>query len=327
MFPRDNDDNWRAAAQEVGIAAGALMHTSMLELAAHRLTVARRNREAEAVYREILRREPTHRNALRNLMSVLGVQGRRAEVQELYRRLVEAEVADLDLPADERAGVVAFRLAEAGIVPCPDRAPAVEVARRFDAYAEEYDAHLVDVLGYRGPEVLAGALANVLGPALGNLDVLDLGCGTGLVGPWLRPFARRLDGVDLAPGMLEKARARGIYDRLDVADVTRLPNDRTREYDLAVAVDVLIYLGALAPVFRSVASVLRPGGMFAFTVEAGTAPGFVLNGNGRFAHDPEYLRTQAALEGFELVALDEAVIRREQRQDVASLVTVTRRNG
>ena len=38
------------------------------------------------------------------------------------------------------------------------------------------------------------------------LDVLDLGCGTGLCGPLLRPYARALAGVDLSPQMLERMR-------------------------------------------------------------------------------------------------------------------------
>ena len=56
-------------------------------------------------------------------------------------------------------------------------------------------------------------------PGRDKLAILDLGCGTGLAGLAFQPLAARLDGVDLSPAMIEKARARGIYDHLDVADL------------------------------------------------------------------------------------------------------------
>ena len=77
----------------------------------------------------------------------------------------------------------------------------------FDRYAENFDAHLQGQLQYRAPEMLA----QVIGAARTDdklLDILDLGCGTGLCGPLFKPIANSLAGVDLSPNMIEKCKAR-----------------------------------------------------------------------------------------------------------------------
>lgn len=61
-------------------------------------------------------------------------------------------------------------------------------------------------------------LLRALGP-LPEGPVVDLGCGSGLAGPALAGLGRALTGVDASPAMLAEARARGVYDRLDEADI------------------------------------------------------------------------------------------------------------
>src|SRR5207302_1633468 len=105
-------------------------------------------------------------------------------------------------------------------------------------------------------------------PALRDLDVLDLGCGTGLAGELFRPLSRRLDGVDLSPRMLAQAATRGVYDRLAAGDLLTHLGGTGDRYHLVLAADVFVYLGDLAPVFAAARLVLRAGGWLAFTVEA-----------------------------------------------------------
>ena len=125
-------------------------------------------------------------------------------------------------------------------------------ARAFDRFAQSFDAKLRQ-LDYRGPELAAAAVARRLGDARGNLDVLDAGCGTGLCGPLLRPYARQLSGVDLSSGMLHKARARQVYDHLILGELTACLEGLAACYDLIVLVDTLIYFGELPPVFAAAA--------------------------------------------------------------------------
>ncbi len=124
------------------------------------------------------------------------------------------------------------------------RAPAKYVQDVFDSYAANFDQHLVGTLKYQVPKLLLQSVLQATQRR--DLDVLDLGCGTGLCGVELRPFARRMVGVDLSPAMLKAAEARTIYDQLilgDLISTLRSPGDG---YDLIVAGDVLIYVGDLA---------------------------------------------------------------------------------
>jgi predicted TPR repeat methyltransferase len=125
-----------------------------------------------------------------------------------------------------------------------------------------------------------------------SLKILDLGCGTGLAGLEFRGLARQLDGIDLSPAMIAKARERGIYDHLHVSDVEG-PLGKQR-HDLVLAADTLVYLGDLRAVFASVHARLAHGGFFLFTVEReGDGRDFSLGPKRRWQHSEAYLRTLA----------------------------------
>jgi predicted TPR repeat methyltransferase len=84
-------------------------------------------------------------------------------------------------------------------------APTGYVVGLFDGCAAYFDRHLVDELGYQVPQGLHRAVSQLVGPDRQGLDVMDLGCGTGLCGPLFRDMAGTLVGVDLSPGMLAVA--------------------------------------------------------------------------------------------------------------------------
>ncbi|PKN56692.1 MAG: SAM-dependent methyltransferase [Deltaproteobacteria bacterium HGW-Deltaproteobacteria-14] len=200
-----------------------------------------------------------------------------------------------------------------------------EVVALFDAYADSFDAHLIELLGYRGHDAVIGALAALIAPRPTGV-IVDLGCGTGLCGPGLRPLARRLVGVDLSPGMLAEARARGVYDALVEADLLyALATWPPATVDAFAAADVLGYVGELGGVFGEAARVLRPGGLFVFTVEATTAGPWRLGASRRVAYSEAYLREACATAGLTLSRRDAVTLRREDRVSVAAwLVTLTR---
>jgi predicted TPR repeat methyltransferase len=197
----------------------------------------------------------------------------------------------------------------------PSGAPRAYVERLFDDYAADFDQHLVDRLGYQAPERL---LRLVQGQGRGRFDeVLDLGCGTGLCAPLLRPLARRLTGVDLSAGMLEVARRRALYDELVQADLAQHLARTERRHDLLVAADVLIYLGDLAPVFAGARRVLRAGGLFAFSVEpADGDAAFVLQPSLRYAHGEAGLRALAASHGLQVLQAERGALRADQVHEV-----------
>lgn len=186
----------------------------------------------------------------------------------------------------------------------------------FDSYAGIFDQHLTQTLGYRVPEALAamiGAATVPAGPAL------DLGCGTGLVAQALAPSGRVIDGIDLAPAMVEQARSRGLYRHLAVGDcVDRLGEDSTFSgpYSLVCAADVFIYIGALQPVFQAMVPRLAKGGVIAFSIETADHGDVEIRASGRFAHAPAYIENLMRLSGFRLLAQQPHTIRQEQERPI-----------
>jgi predicted TPR repeat methyltransferase len=188
------------------------------------------------------------------------------------------------------------------------------VRHLFDQFSADYDTRMIGQLGYAAPQILLG-LAEMVMPGREQLAILDLGCGTGLAGRAFRPLASRLDGVDLSPAMIEKARARGIYDHLDVADLESALAAPGPAYDLILAADTLVYLGDLASVFRTAHGRLASDGFFLFTVEQ-TAEGFELGPKRRWRHSEDYLRDLAHDSGFMVAGLVAATPRHEAGQPV-----------
>ena len=125
--------------------------------------------------------------------------------------------------------------------------------------------------------------------------MLDLGCGTGLAGAAFRPHVDWLAGVDLSPKMIEAARAKGLYDRLAVADIAQfLAEQAGRGVHLVIAADVFAYVADVADVCAAVARVLAPGGLFGFTVETHDGEGAIVGAKMRYAHGEPFIRDAIA---------------------------------
>jgi predicted TPR repeat methyltransferase len=206
----------------------------------------------------------------------------------------------------------------------PDESITDYIASLFDDYADRFDQDLVDKLKYGIPELLSVAIREHLPAADIRLDIMDLGCGTGLCGPLLKDIATRLDGVDLSARMIDKARARGVYDDLRVGDITRVMQDCDRQYDLIIAADVFVYIGDLSPVFRACVRGMRRGGLFAFSIELLTGGGYRLLSSGRHAHSHEYILGLCAEFGLELLHHSECVVRLERNLPVQGMNYVLR---
>ncbi|EFH09444.1 MFS transporter [Teichococcus cervicalis] len=209
----------------------------------------------------------------------------------------------------------------------PERAPAAYVRDLFDQYAPRFDEELTRRLAYRTPQALAALLAAQGVAPAGALDILDLGCGTGLSGLALAPFARRLEGLDLSPRMLAAAARTGCYAALHEADLLDFLPTRAASYDLIAAADVLNYLGDLGPALAAIATALRPGGLAAFSVETGDVSPYALGEGLRYRHALPHLRGLCAAAGLGLLAGQESVLRQERGHDVAGALLLLRRPG
>jgi predicted TPR repeat methyltransferase len=242
---------------------------------------------------------------------------------------VAALRAALAAEPDDALGV-RLDLARLGALP-PEAAIAPGYVRAlFDDYAPRFDKHLIKNLNYRGPALIAAALRRACalrGRPFRFGHVLDLGCGTGLMGQALAGRFETLEGVDLSPKMLAKARKTRLYDRLHEGGLLEFMAAREEaSADLVVAADVFVYLASLEEAFRAARRALSRDGLFAFSVQAHNGDdfgdGFALGEDARYAHAEPYLRRLAAGAGFTVALLERASTREERGEAVPGLVAV-----
>ncbi|SRR5579883_44204 len=186
----------------------------------------------------------------------------------------------------------------------------------FDAYADHYEPHLLKALEYKVPELLRDAVFSVRKPQAHQWNILDLGCGTGLCGAILKPYAKKLDGVDLSPKMLEVAREKNIYDNLVDEDLSQFLSKKNSDYDLIVAGDVLVYTGDLSTIFQNAYQALVPSGLFAFNTEISEDDDFKMNQSGRFCHHKNYIEKLAKQFQFNIVHYDTSMTRMQNNEPV-----------
>lgn len=225
--------------------------------------------------------------------------GRAREAIGLLRRIVRRD------PAHAQAPFLLAGLTGDHSTTRIDAPPAELIAELFDTYSSNFEQHLTERLQYGVPRALAALVPT---PPDASLHILDLGCGTGLAGVELRPYARTLVGSDLSPRMVLRAGQRGVYDELHCEDLVATLA-RARDVDLVVAADVFIYVGALEPTFAACATALRSGGMLAFSVERTERDGYALQPTLRYAHGAPYIRRLAAAHGFVVERAEPSVLR------------------
>jgi predicted TPR repeat methyltransferase len=196
----------------------------------------------------------------------------------------------------------------------------------FDDYAPRFDRHLVQGLDYRGPELIHAAArraATDLVRPFRFARMLDLGCGTGLVGRAFARDASAIEGIDLSPRMLAQAKKTRAYVALHEGDlVEAMRGVPDGGFELITAADVLVYVAALEPVFAEVWRLLAPRGLFAFSVEAHGGADVVLGEGGRYVHPQEYLRRLAGEFGFEVARLEHLSTRQDRGEPVPGIVAV-----
>ena len=308
--------------------------------------------ESEAAYRRAIALNPKFADALTNLGRLLNSLGRTDEAlvaicqalllkpdhikarhalgmtYYMAGRVQEAAQVYRDwLTEDPESPEARHHLAACSGEAVPERAADAYVEKTFDGFADSFEAKLAH-LHYRAPQLIEQTVAALLGEPRTSLAVLDAGCGTGLCGPLLAPYAQRLDGVDLSERMLAKARPREAYHSLAKAELTAfIEGVGPAAYDLIVSADTLCYFGDLQAVCRAARRALRPGGWLVFTVEAlpgeGEA-GFHLNAHGRYSHREGYLREVLAGAGLCVGELQRAHLRMESAKPVEGWVVAAR---
>jgi predicted TPR repeat methyltransferase len=204
------------------------------------------------------------------------------------------------------------------------RASDAYVTQTFDGFADSFD-HVLKGLEYKAPFLVLDAIETIYGTPSASLNLLDAGCGTGLCGALLKPYAAKLTGVDLSQKMLDKAEQRGCYQELVQSELTAFIGLYQSEFDCIVSADTLVYFGDLQAVSRAVASALKDGGYFIFTLERcedAIENSFKINPHGRFSHTEVYIRNVLETSGLTVIKIEPAVLRYEIGEQVGGYLVI-----
>jgi predicted TPR repeat methyltransferase len=301
------EEAYRAAIRLDADHAGAYMNLGIL------LAAERRTREAVWCYCKVTTLNPQHPGARRLLALSHTIIGEVDKARQIYEELLAENPKD---------PVARHMLAACSGADVPARASDECVATLFDGFAASFESRLAH-LEYRAPALVECMLEASGARAEKALDVLDAGCGTGLCGMLMSPYARQLTGVDLSGGMLQLAAQKGIYDDLVQGELTAYLRGHPGQFDVVVSADTLVYFGALEDVVSAAAAALRDGGRLVFTVEewtdAGDADSCTISPHGRYLHAPGYVTRVLSDNGL-VPQIDRSELRLEGGAPVPGLV-------
>jgi predicted TPR repeat methyltransferase len=184
----------------------------------------------------------------------------------------------------------------------------------FDRYADHFEEHLVNTLKYKVPSIIKDKLQSLNSPR--DSKILDLGCGTGLLGKTIVDRYPNLVGVDISSKMIEETRKKEIYTNLHVNDIDNFLLKNIQEFDLIIAPDVFIYIADLETIFSNIKKSLSINGYFIFTIEpllAINTEKYQLEKNGRVSHAIEYVKSLCENIGFDIIENEEIILREENK--------------
>lgn len=191
--------------------------------------------------------------------------------------------------------------------PCPDDA---EYNRRlFDVFAKTYETTLNNI-NYQAAEKVAAICGKCKG------KILDLGCGSGLLGALLKNDKNEIVGVDISEQMLKIAAQKNSYCRLINSEIINFLQNNHEHFDLIVAADVFCYFSDLEPIFKY----CFPSEI-AFSIEADdNVETFTLQANGRYKHNSEYIEKLLKTIGYTKITRKKTILRTENGEDVVGTI-------
>ena len=267
--------------------------------------------EAEASYKQAIALKPNFVGAYSNLGNTLQRLGKLKEAEASYKQAI-AFNPDL---AEAKHMLAALTGKTTAI------APQGYVEGLFDNYAPRFESSLVGNLEYKIPKIIAEMIIEDC--KFGSLgSIMDLGCGSGLLGAEVSQFSEYLEGVDLSEKMLAEAKKKNIYNKLIKQDIFSHLQNASLDFDYFISTDVFIYIGDLSNIFRLIKSRNRTVGKLAFSTEDYDGDGFFLEQSGRYSHSKKYIEGLCDKFGFELRHFEIQNLRKEKNQYIRGGVYV-----
>lgn len=267
---------------------------------------------AQSCFEQLVKLQPNDAVTHSNLGVVLKNLGNTSEAVFHFRRALDLDTHN----------VSARHELAAATGQTTEKTPNEYVRQLFDQYASTFEKHLVDDLEYRAPQLLYQGLTQVVEEGKCFENVLDLGCGTGLCGKFFRKGSKRLSGIDIAPTMIEVAKEKNIYDKLEAVDLTVFMKGINEKYDLFIAADVFVYIGNLEPIFEAIKQCASKKAYIVFSVECTEKADYLLQYSGRYAHHKNYIQSLVDKENFCMEQSQFVHLRREKNDWVKGCVYV-----
>jgi predicted TPR repeat methyltransferase len=197
----------------------------------------------------------------------------------------------------------------------------------FNATATVFEQQLVNRLHYFLPQKVAEKISQ-LHPKK-RINILDLGCGTGLLGKHLGTVTGDFVGVDISAKMMEEAQRLKTYTSLLNVDLRQaLDQSPPDHYNIVTALDVYIYAGALQDTLAGIWRALKPQGHFMVSCETAPedGPDLVLHPtNDRYAHKCSHVQRLCEEAGFRSVSVEQITLRHEKGQPVEGFLVTARK--
>ena len=236
--------------------------------------------EAIKSYNNALSIKPDFAEALNNIGNALNDQGKLEEAIEAFKKAI--------LMKPDYATAQHMLSALTGNT--NETAPREYVENLFDNYAKKFETSLLDKLGYKTPKLIRDILIKINNnETLGSL--LDLGCGTGLLGSEIKNYCSKLEGIDLSNEMLTVAKQKNVYDKLSQFDIVEYLSSMPLGFDYYLALDVFIYVGELTEIFRLIKSRNKKPGHLVFSTEHTEKDGYHLLRTLRYSHSKSYIES------------------------------------
>ena len=295
-------------------------------------------------YKQAVKLSPNHAEAWNNLGSVLSIIGnQQAAIKSFNQALkikpsyVEAlfnlgkifkfikeenkaakcfeTVANLD--ENDVLGAK-LQLAALGRSSPPSKTPKVFMEHFYKKRAKIWDSQPLEK--YSGHLLIASAFGQA------NIEkdnvILDLGCGTGSLASFLRPYAKSLIGIDLSHEMLTHAREAELYDFLFETDIEFYLAETSDHFDIVVAAAVFIHFLNLEDIFSLIANKLKKNGQFIFTVFEGQKEHKYLNEFLTYSHSDDYVSDLVEDLDLKIIFRDRAIHEYHEETPIYSLVYV-----
>lgn len=258
--------------------------------------------DAVLTYLKVLQHDSNHLSANNNLAFVYKLQGKTSEAIRSFKKVLQIR------PGHEGAGHMLAALTGAEVSFPPQK----YVQEVFDNYSDYYETSLLEELEYGVPEKMKSIVAAGGDWKKSFQHGLDLGCGTGLCGEAFSEMSARLDGVDIAPKMVEVARNKNVYNALYVSEIKEYLSSKAGPFDLVLASDVFAYLGDLQETLHSVHTRTTEDVLFCFSTETVSGSGYRLRSTGRFGHSTDYIEKTAVDCDWRVLETHRTSLRREK---------------